>query len=72
MSGFLREDALAHERYLSDLAHVVNPHLSPVEGSSRKIKHRDFMARLKNIAQRIDETPALEYLSVVTQITNRR
>jgi len=71
MTGFQREDALAYERYLNDIPSVANPKLSPLEGTTRKINHRDYCAKLKNVALKIDETPAIEYLSIVASLMKR-
>jgi len=65
------EDSLAYERYLTELSNVINPDLSPEEGRQRKVKHREKMAKLKNIGQRIDEVDATEYLSVVASIIKK-
>ena len=65
------EDSLAYERYLQELSKVINPDLSPEEGRKRKVKHREKMAKLKNIAERIDEVDATEYLSVVASIIKK-
>ena len=71
VEGFQREDALAYQRYLSDISDVQNPNVSPVEGTSRKIKHRLKMSRLKNVALKINSVPPAEYLAIVSSIMRK-
>jgi len=66
-----REDSLAYDRYLQELATVINPELSPDEGRQRKVLHREKMAKLKNLAEQIDDMDPLEYLSSVSAIIKK-
>lgn len=65
------EDSFAGERYIQELSNVINPDLSPEEGRKRKIKHREKMTKLKNIASKIDDVDAAEYLAVVSSIIKK-
>jgi len=71
IKGFLREDSLAHSRYLQDIAAVQNPEISPDEGRKRKIVWREKMLRLKNVASKLDAIPAKDYLLAVNSIIKR-
>ncbi len=71
MLNLEREDSLAYEGYLQELSTVINPELSPEEGCSRKVLHREKMAKLKNLAEKIDDMNPLEYLSSVSAIIKK-
>jgi hypothetical protein len=68
---FLREDSLAHSRYLQDIAAVQNRELSPDEGRKRKIAWREKMLRLKNMANKLEVLPPKDYLMAVNSIIKR-
>ena len=71
VTRFRQEDALAHNRYLKELAEVQNPHMSPEEGRSRKIMWRNKMTQLKNLAAQFDLIPATDYLMSVNALIKR-
>ena len=71
VTRFRQEDALAHGRYLKELAEVQNPLLSPDEGTKRKINWRNKILQLRNLAIQFDTIPAADYLMAVNSIIKK-